>query len=68
MLGKFLKIYHLTYLILDMPKNRPVLISGIDQAGDLILTNGGITNVDNGDTVTWIIGPRSGVKKINNIK
>jgi hypothetical protein len=47
--------------------NIPILISGIDENGDLILPNNGITHVDRGDTVTWVLGPRSGVKRINQI-
>lgn len=48
--------------------NRPIHIEGIEPNGDLILPNRGNTHVDRGDTVTWIIRPGSGVKKINKIE
>jgi len=47
--------------------NRPIHIEGIEANGDLILSDHGQTNVDRGDTVTWIIQPQSGVQEINKI-
>lgn len=47
--------------------NRPIHIEGIEANGDLKLSDHGQTNVDRGDTVTWIIRPQSGVQKINKI-
>lgn len=47
--------------------NRPITIEGIDPNGGLILSDRGKTEVDPGDTVTWIISPRSGVKEITGI-
>ncbi|WP_373520671.1 hypothetical protein [Aquiflexum sp.] len=47
--------------------NRPITIEGIDSNGGLILSDRGNTEVDPGDTVTWIISPRSGVKEITGI-
>ncbi len=47
--------------------NRPIKIEGIDSNDGLILSDRGKTEVDPGDTVTWIISPRSGVKEITGI-
>jgi plastocyanin len=47
--------------------NRPITIEGIDSNGGLILSDRGKTEVDPGDTVTWIIHPRSGVNEITGI-
>lgn len=47
--------------------NRPITIEGIDTDGKLILSDRGNTVVDPGDTVTWIIGPSSGVNEITGI-
>lgn len=47
--------------------NRPITIEGIDANGGLILSDKGKTDVDPGDTVTWIIGRHSGVKEITGI-
>lgn len=47
--------------------NHPITIEGIDSNGGLILSDRGKTEVDPGDTVTWIIHPRSGVNEITGI-
>ena len=48
--------------------NRPITIQGINPSdGPLILSDNGSTNVDPGDTVTWNIGPNSGVASITGI-
>ncbi|WP_194974016.1 hypothetical protein [Aquiflexum lacus] len=47
--------------------NHPITIEGIDSNGGLILSDRGNTEVDPGDTVTWIIHPRSGVNEITGI-
>jgi hypothetical protein len=47
--------------------NRPITITGINPDNTLILSDNGNTNVDPGDTVTWQIGPISGVATINAI-
>lgn len=51
-----------------MPIIKEITISGIQPNGDLVLPNNGITEVEKGDKVIWIIGPTSGVKKINKIE
>lgn len=60
------KISILTHSFLNMPKS-PIHIEGIEANGDLTLSDHGQTNVDRGDTVTWIIRPQSGVQKFNKI-
>jgi hypothetical protein len=50
-----------------MPRIKEITISGIKPNGDLILPDNGITEVDKGDKVIWIIGSGSGVKKIDKI-
>ena len=46
--------------------NRPITITGSNPAtGSLTLSDNGNTNVDPGDTVTWLIGQNSGVATIN---
>lgn len=47
--------------------NRPISIKGIDNQGNLILSDNGKTNVDPGDTVTWSIQPKSGVAEITGV-
>lgn len=47
--------------------NRPIRITGIDSDGSLILSDHGTTEVNPGDTVTWIIGQNSGVAAITGI-
>lgn len=47
--------------------NHDITITGIDSKGELILSDGGQTNVGRGDTVTWKIDSKSGVKEINRI-
>jgi hypothetical protein len=47
--------------------NRPISISGINQDGTLILSDNGSTNVNPADTVTWQVGPNSGVASITGI-
>jgi len=47
--------------------NRPISIKGIDNQGNLILSDNGKTNVDPGDTVTWLIKPKSGVAEITGV-
>ena len=48
--------------------NRPIHITGIESDGSLILSDNGQTNVDPGDTVTWIIDNGSGVAAITGIE
>lgn len=50
-----------------MPQNHPITILGIDANGDLNLSDHGVTTTSPGDTVTWIIGPGSGVAYIRAI-
>ncbi len=48
--------------------NRPITITyGNPITGQLTLSDNGNTNVDPGDTVTWNIGPNSGVASITAI-
>lgn len=47
--------------------NHDITITGIDNKGELILSDGGQTNVNQGDTVTWKLGPSSRVKEITGI-
>lgn len=47
--------------------NHPITIEGIDNQGELILSDKGKTNVEPGDTVTWNIRPDSGVEVIKDI-
>ena len=47
--------------------NRPITIEGIGADGRLNLSDHGITHVDPGDSVTWIIGPNSGISAITGI-
>ena len=48
--------------------NRPITITGINPADhSLILSDHGSTNVDPGDTVTWLIAQNSGVGSITSI-
>jgi hypothetical protein len=48
--------------------NRPITIQGINPSdGSLILSDNGSTDVDPGDSVTWNIGPNSGVASIDGI-
>ena len=47
--------------------NRPIRITGIDTDGSLILSDNGQTNVNPGDTVTWIIDQHSRVATITGI-
>ena len=47
--------------------NRPISISGINPDGSLILSDNGSTFVNPADTVTWQIGPNSGVSTITGI-
>lgn len=48
-------------------RNHPITIERILPNGDLQLSDRGRTGVDPGDTVTWLIHPRSGVAEITNI-
>jgi hypothetical protein len=50
-----------------MPQNHPIAILGIAPDNSLILSDKGQTNVDPGDTVTWLLGPNSGVESITAI-
>ena len=48
--------------------NRPVTITGINPSnGSLILTDNGNVSANPSDTVTWLIGPNSGVRSIDAI-
>jgi hypothetical protein len=47
--------------------NRPITITGINQDNTLQLSDNGITTVNPGDDVTWMIGPNSGVASITAI-
>ena len=50
-----------------MAQNHPITIEGIAPDNSLILSDKGHTNVEPGDTVTWLIKPNSGVKAIAGI-
>lgn len=47
--------------------NHLITITGINDDGDLILSDNGETTADADDTITWIIGGNSGVASITAI-
>lgn len=47
--------------------NRTITITGINSDGTLILSDGGTTTANAGDTVTWVVGDNSGVASITGI-
>ena len=47
--------------------NRPITILAINPDNSLELSDRGRTEANSGDTVTWIIGPNSGVASITSI-
>jgi hypothetical protein len=50
----------------NMAQNHTITIDGIDN-GDLVLSDHGHTTVDFDDTVTWVVGGKSGVNEITAI-
>ncbi len=44
-----------------------ITITGIDSNGNLILSDGGTTTANSGDTITWIVNGNSGVASITGI-
>ncbi len=50
-----------------MAQNHAIQIEGVNPDNSLILSDRGHTNVDPGDTVTWLIKPNSGVHAITGI-
>lgn len=47
--------------------NRVITITGINNDGTLILSDGGTTTAEAGDTVTWVVANNSGVASITGI-